>query len=635
MSFDAYMTLRYPGLAFSFTILRYEGYFIMINTSRIKLIFFSASPFVLFSIYNFLAVRYYADQSEFQVYVLAGLVLSGAILMMQMIMRDKNYFPSALFVFFAAVSALAYLLPAEDYQTILAENRVIAALFSRPGIGFYAALFLIALVPPLVGLNPFTYYFAERSTPKQFWDTKLFKVVNLYINYFWAALFAASFAFQFLPGMLNQVGVPMFLQFVIGFPATKCLQPFLREKLSYLLQNQPRDYIKTAHDAIMGMPYAFNKKNAKDLFLIYQFRISGNEEFDGYLEIKNRTCAYHDGLHQSPTITIKSSADIWRKIARKEIAGQEALLKGLYAYEGDISCLLKMDQLFGAGKPDMPDKYNNADFNSGVPLIEKKYYKMRPDQIKKVFAIQSSPRKNGISKTEILTNAFLDGCKNAGADIEVVNLREKKINHCIGCFTCWTKTPGVCIYKDDVAEIMRKSEEADLVVYASPLYHYGIYSLLKKYIERTLPKLQPFLVPGSEGKTCHPARDGYKDITYSVIIGVCGFPEVNHFGAYSANYHYMANSQGELGMKIVAEIYRPGSELLNNPVYQEETTRVLDAAGKAGEQIVATGTVEKEIIDEIATVRLDINQLRETANMAWDVCIKEGKSLSQLFTQNK
>ena len=53
------------------------------------------------------------------------------------------------------------------------------------------------------------------------------------------------------------------------------------------------------------------------------------------------------------------------------------------------------------------------------------------------------------------------------------------------------------------------------------------------------------------------------------------------------------------------------------------------------EQAVVTGTVEKKIIDEIATVRLDINQLRETANMAWDVCIKEGKSLSQLFTRNQ
>jgi multimeric flavodoxin WrbA/putative sterol carrier protein len=608
----------------------------MNNRSRIKLIFFTAFPFILFGVYRSLASRYYLDnQYAFQVFVLVGFILSSAVLVMQIIMRDKNYFPSALFLFFGFIAALTYFLPAETYQTILAGNNVIAALFHRPGLGFYAALFFVAFIPPLIGLNPFTYYFAKRSTPEQFWNTKLFKAVNLYINYFWAALFAFSFAFQFLPDSSMQVAIPLFLQFVVGISATKYLQPFLRGRLSYVLQDQPRDYIKTAHDAIMGMPYVFNKKNAKDIFLVYQFRITGEEEFDGYLEIKNRTCEYHDGVHPSPTITIKSAADIWLKITRKEISGQEALLKGLYAHEGDPSSLMKMDQLFGPGKSNVPDKSKETGLNPSVSNFEKKYYKMRPGQIKKVFAIQSSPRKSGISKTEILTDAFLEGCKNAGADIEIAYLREKKINHCIGCFTCWTKTPGVCIYKDDVAEIMRKSEEADLVVYASPLYHYGIYSLLKKYIERTLPKLQPFLVPGAEGKTCHPAREGYKDITYSVIIGVCGFPEVNHFGAYSANYHYMANSQGELGMKIVAEIYRPGSELLSNPVYQDETARVLDAARKAGEQVVITGTVEKKIVDDIAIVRLDINQLRETANMAWDVCIKEGKPLSQLFTQNR
>jgi multimeric flavodoxin WrbA len=325
---------------------------------------------------------------------------------------------------------------------------------------------------------------------------------------------------------------------------------------------------------------------------------------------------------------------VWLKISRKEISGQEAYIKGLFTQEGDLSYVMKIQDLFGPEKPAVSTRAVENKSEKDESIFEKNYSKMKPGQVKKIFAIQSSPRKSGTSKTEILTDAFLEGCRKAGAEVEIAYLREKKISHCAGCFTCWTRTPGVCIYNDDVAEIMKKSEEADLVVYASPLYHYGIYSLLKKYIERTLPRQQPYLVTGSNGKTHHPVREGYKDTTYTVIIGVCGFPEVSHFGAFSANFHYLANSQGEKGMNIVAEIYRPASEILNNPVYQNETKRVLDAAREAGEQLVVTGTIEKHLIDEIATVKIDINQWRDAANLTWDVCIKEGKTLAQIFGQN-
>ncbi|PKN84581.1 MAG: hypothetical protein CVU51_10270 [Deltaproteobacteria bacterium HGW-Deltaproteobacteria-1] len=60
----------------------------------------------------------------------------------------------------------------------------------------------------------------------------------------------------------------------------------------------------------------------------------------------------------------------------------------------------------------------------------------------KVLAINSSPRSNKESYTVMMLNCLVEGMRDAGADVEVVNLREKKIKYCIGCFTCWTKTPG-------------------------------------------------------------------------------------------------------------------------------------------------------------------------------------------------
>jgi len=60
----------------------------------------------------------------------------------------------------------------------------------------------------------------------------------------------------------------------------------------------------------------------------------------------------------------------------------------------------------------------------------------------KILALNSSPRTGSQSKTELMLNHLVKGMREAGADVEVVNLRKKKINNCIGCFTCWTKTPG-------------------------------------------------------------------------------------------------------------------------------------------------------------------------------------------------
>ena len=106
----------------------------------------------------------------------------------------------------------------------------------------------------------------------------------------------------------------------------------------------------------------------------------------------------------------------------------------------------------------------------------------------RVMAINSSPRVGGESKTEAMLDSLVEGMREAGAEVGVFNLKDKKIRPCAGCFTCWTKTPGVCIHQDDMTnELYPEWLKADLVVYASPLYHYTVNSTMKAFIERTLP----------------------------------------------------------------------------------------------------------------------------------------------------
>jgi len=140
----------------------------------------------------------------------------------------------------------------------------------------------------------------------------------------------------------------------------------------------------------------------------------------------------------------------------------------------------------------------------------------------KVLALNSSPRKGGQSKTELMLSHLVKGMQDAGADVETVHLRDKTVRNCAGCFTCWTKTPGTCIHKDDMTkELYPKWLESDLAVYASPLYHFHMNATMKAFIERTLPVSEPFFLEGKD-RTHHPLRGNHP---LMVFLSVAGLPE--------------------------------------------------------------------------------------------------------------
>ena len=88
--------------------------------------------------------------------------------------------------------------------------------------------------------------------------------------------------------------------------------------------------------------------------------------------------------------------------------------------------------------------------------------------VKKVLIISTSARRN--SNSDILANAFMDGAKDAGNEVEKVSLADKQIACCRGCFGCLKL--GRCVIKDDAPEITEKMAEADVIVWATPIYYY-------------------------------------------------------------------------------------------------------------------------------------------------------------------
>jgi len=98
----------------------------------------------------------------------------------------------------------------------------------------------------------------------------------------------------------------------------------------------------------------------------------------------------------------------------------------------------------------------------------------------KVLGIMGSPRRQ--SNTEILLDTALAGAKKMGAEVEKVAVSELKIHPCLEIYAC--RKDGECAIKDDMQQLYEKLLEADYIVFASPIFFYGLTSQAKAIVDR-------------------------------------------------------------------------------------------------------------------------------------------------------
>ncbi len=100
--------------------------------------------------------------------------------------------------------------------------------------------------------------------------------------------------------------------------------------------------------------------------------------------------------------------------------------------------------------------------------------------MKKILVIQGGGRPKG--NTAQLVESFVKGAREAGHQTEVISLMKNEVKGCLGCNACRYGKP--CIQKDSFNGLVPKIKEADLLVFASPLYFWTISSQIKAFIER-------------------------------------------------------------------------------------------------------------------------------------------------------
>jgi len=98
----------------------------------------------------------------------------------------------------------------------------------------------------------------------------------------------------------------------------------------------------------------------------------------------------------------------------------------------------------------------------------------------KIAVLLGSPRKNGNSET--ITQAITAPLEKNGAEIEHIRLNDLALRGCQGCGGC-DKT-GICVLKDDMAEVYSSVDSADVVLLSSPVYFYGLSAQCKIFGDR-------------------------------------------------------------------------------------------------------------------------------------------------------
>ena len=175
-----------------------------------------------------------------------------------------------------------------------------------------------------------------------------------------------------------------------------------------------------------------------------------------------------------------------------------------------------------------------------------------------ILVLSGSPRKGG--NTDLLVEAFVKGASQKH-HVEVVSVRNYKVNPCMGCNVCFMSKDNTCVQKDDIAIIYEKMAQADMLVIASPVYFYGLSAQLKAVIDR-----------------CHnPVRDTFPiEKMALLLVGAATLPEL--FDSILTQYQLCLNffKLEDAGHVLVRGVKDKGDI---------ENTNALNETFKLGQQI--------------------------------------------------
>ena len=229
----------------------------------------------------------------------------------------------------------------------------------------------------------------------------------------------------------------------------------------------------------------------------------------------------------------------------------------------------------------------------------------------KVLAINGSPRLEKGSTYLVLT-PFLQGMKEAGADVELFYASRLDVEPCTGEFHCWYgKNPGECYIEDDMQDLYPKLRAAETLVLATPVY-IPLPGEMQNVINR-LVALAETLLETREGRT--RARF-HQDVNIRRIVLICtsGWWEKENCDTVVRIAEELAE---DLSVEFAGAVLRPHAFLMKEGGELTADGRaVLEASRRAGYELVKEGAMKRETLERVSRPLMLQEELRQWYNLA-------------------
>ncbi len=220
----------------------------------------------------------------------------------------------------------------------------------------------------------------------------------------------------------------------------------------------------------------------------------------------------------------------------------------------------------------------------------------------KVLAINGSPHMDN-GNTAMILDPFLEGMKEAGADVDLHYTRNLKIGPCNGDMSCWFKNPGKCGQVDDMQMLLPKLKGADVIVWASPVYYAGITGPLKNLMDRQLPL---HILGESSGRR-----------QKVVLVSSCGFWDTSMFDPLVTQMKAIyARPDGNT--EFAGALLRPGADAMREMMKGDGAVilkSIFEAAKEAGRQLVKEGKISEDVLKEVSKKLLSDEEYKKAANL--------------------
>ncbi len=247
-----------------------------------------------------------------------------------------------------------------------------------------------------------------------------------------------------------------------------------------------------------------------------------------------------------------------------------------------------------------------------------------------ILVLNGSPKCEK-SNTYQLTKSFLEGMVESGENVETREMSISRLNirPCLGCFSCWSKTPGKCCISDDMAEVIENMLWADVTIWSFPLYYFSVPGPLKNLMDRQLPMALPFMAEdgGETGSGSHPARYDMSG-KRTVVISTCGFytAEGNYDGVRNMFDHICGKNQ-------YTALFCGQGELVRVPELKQRTGEYLDYVRQAGKEYIK-GDISAETQSSLNQLLFPRKVFEEMADASWGVT-GSGKTTDSSLTFTK